>query len=243
MGSRVETFEEVGSMSVLTLNLRNIATVKILNIPDVPEKCIKTSTNEDSKTTTPDSCLVVFNQDNTTKAYNKTFKKATKHSQRRKKKLEIETEFKTLQSLIPKIANKPSINELEIIDACVNYIEALQEQLNIRSPDDSNLDNAQNKKPMSTSIQSIMSAIAGEQAENKTCLYSIKNTETDEYGVSESSDDDFSEEEVDDDKNNNNESPRKEHCSSEERRGDDSNLTVDCSMEDELSPTKMTNFL
>ena len=135
------------------------------------------------------------------------------------------------------------IFQLEIIDACVNYIEALQEQLNIRSPDDSNLDNAQNKKPMSTSIQSIMSAIASEQAENSTCLYSLKNTETDEYGASESSDDDFSEEEVDDDKNNNNESPRKEHCPSEESRDDDSNLTVSCSMEDELSPTKMTKFL
>ena len=135
------------------------------------------------------------------------------------------------------------IFQLEIIDACVNYIEALQEQLNIRSPDDSNLDNAQNKKPMSTSIQSIMSAIASEQAENKTCLYSIKNTETDEYGASESSDDDFSDEEVDDDKNNNNESPRKEHCPSEASRDDDTNLTVDCSIEDELSPSKMTNFL
>ena len=89
-------------------------TVQILNIPDVPEKCIKTSTNEDSKTTTTDSCLVAFNQENTTNAYNKTFKKATKHSRRRKKKLEIETEFKTLQSLIPKIANKPSINEVGV---------------------------------------------------------------------------------------------------------------------------------
>ena len=88
-----------------------------------------------------------------------------------------------------------------------------------------------------------MSAIVSEQAENKTCLYSIKNTETDEYGASESSDDDFSEDEVDDDKNNNNETPRKEHCQSEERRDNDSNLTVDCSMEGELSPTKMTNFL
>ena len=89
-------------------------TVQILNIPDVPEKCIKTSTNEDSKTTTTDSCLVAFNQENTTNAYNKAFKKATKHSRRRKKKLEIETEFKTLQSLIPKIANKPSINEVGV---------------------------------------------------------------------------------------------------------------------------------
>ena len=133
--------------------------------------------------------------------------------------------------------------QLEIIDACVNYIEALQEQLNIRSPDDSNLDNAQNENPMSTSIQSIMSAIASEQAENSTCLYSINNTETDEYGASESSDDDFSDEEVDDDKNNNNESPRKEHCPSEESRDDDTNLTLGCSIEDELSTNKMTNFL
>ena len=92
----------------------NIDTVQILNIPDVPEKCIKTSTNKDSKTTTTDSCLVAVNQENTSDAYNKTFKKATKHSRRRKKKLEIETEFKTLQSLIPKIANKPSINEVGV---------------------------------------------------------------------------------------------------------------------------------
>merc|ERR1712141_720157 len=196
MGSRVETFEEVGSMSVLTLNLRNIATVKILNIPDVPEKCIKTSTNEDSKTTTPDSCLVVFNQDNTTKAYNKTFKKATKHSRRRKKKLEIETEFKTLQSLIPKIANKPSINELEIIDACVNYIEALQEQLNIRNPEENNPttdDNENDENAMSTSIRSLMSAIAEDQVEDR--LSSVQDDEMDDYLNSASSEEDYTEDE------------------------------------------------
>ena len=39
----------------------NIDTVKILNIPDVPEKCIKTSTNEDSKTTTPEQNAPRFN--------------------------------------------------------------------------------------------------------------------------------------------------------------------------------------
>ena len=53
--------------------------------------------------------------------------------------------------------------QLEIIDACVNYIEALQEQLNIRNPDDhaSTNDNTMNdENTMSTSIRSLMSAIA-----------------------------------------------------------------------------------
>eukprot|EP00093_Oithona_nana_P014396 14396.XXX_293519_293186_1 [CDS] Oithona nana genome sequencing. len=42
---------------------------------------------------------------------------------------QIESEFQILKSLIPDIANRQQINELEIIDACVTYIEALQTQL------------------------------------------------------------------------------------------------------------------
>jgi len=59
--------------------------------------------------------------------------KSQRSEAKRARKMEIETEFRILKSLIPNIANKQQINELEIIDACVNYIEALQDQLNIRS--------------------------------------------------------------------------------------------------------------
>merc|ERR1712018_403005 len=44
---------------------------------------------------------------------------------------QIESEFQILKSLIPDIANRQQINELQIIDACVTYIEALQTQLNV----------------------------------------------------------------------------------------------------------------
>merc|ERR1739844_729170 len=47
---------------------------------------------------------------------------------------QIESEFQILKSLIPNIANKQQINELEIIDACVSYIEALQSQLELVKP-------------------------------------------------------------------------------------------------------------
>jgi len=46
----------------------------------------------------------------------------------------IESEFKTLKSLIPRIAGKAEIGELEIIDACVSYIESLQDQLRAHDP-------------------------------------------------------------------------------------------------------------
>merc|ERR1712043_7447 len=41
----------------------------------------------------------------------------------------VETEFKILQSLIPGISDQNEVSELEIIDACVQYIETLQNQL------------------------------------------------------------------------------------------------------------------
>ena len=67
---------------------------------------------------------------------------------------QIESEFQILKSLIPDIANRQQINEvslhkcnwwasnwfcvlqLEIIDACVTYIEALQTQLNVVPDED-----------------------------------------------------------------------------------------------------------
>merc|ERR1719433_1515747 len=49
---------------------------------------------------------------------------------------QIESEFQILKSLIPDIANRQQINELEIIDACVNYIATLQTQLNVVSTED-----------------------------------------------------------------------------------------------------------
>merc|ERR1712045_305264 len=44
---------------------------------------------------------------------------------------QIQAEFQMLQSLIPDIANEADISELEIIDACVDYIERLQNQLSL----------------------------------------------------------------------------------------------------------------
>merc|ERR1712045_504911 len=116
------------------------------------------------------------------------------------------TEFKILQSLIPKIADKQAINELEIIDACVNYIEALQEQLNIRNPDDHTSttdDNENDENAMSTSIRSLMSAIAEDQVEDR--LSSVQDDEMDDYLNSASSEEDFTEDDAEEDSNNNNE--------------------------------------
>jgi len=149
--------------------------------------------------------LVHENNENDTKVTNKTRNVVPKHSKRRKKKLEIETEFKILQSLIPKIADKQSINELEIIDACVNYIEALQEQLNIRNPDDhtSTADDPENdENTMSTSIRSLMSAIAEDQIEDR--LHSVQDDEMDDYLNSASSESDYTDDEAEEDSNNNN---------------------------------------
>merc|ERR1712226_1226416 len=70
---------------------------------------------------------------------------------------QIESEFQILKSLIPNIANKQQINELEIIDACVNYIEALQDQLNIRS-------NSSSTHCSSRPQQSVMSAMSAAAA-------------------------------------------------------------------------------
>merc|ERR1712018_1061881 len=60
---------------------------------------------------------------------------------------QIESEFQILKSLIPEIANRQQINELEIIDACVSYIEALQTQLNVvhHKDDDDQDDDEENE--------------------------------------------------------------------------------------------------
>jgi len=174
------------------------------NEDHVSEKRLKTL--KDSKSTKNTQDLVPFNNENDTKIMRKSRKLAPKHARRRKRRLEIETEFKILQSLIPKVANKQPINELEIIDACVNYIEALQEQLNIRNPEGHNnstddTENDENK--MSTSIRSLMSAIAEDQVEDR--LHSVQDDEMDDYLNSASSEEDYTEDEVEEDSNNNNE--------------------------------------
>merc|ERR1712062_221440 len=48
-----------------------------------------------------------------------------------RQQMNIQTEFQILQSLIPGIANQDDISELEILDACVEYIESLQDQLDL----------------------------------------------------------------------------------------------------------------
>ena len=96
--------------------------------------------------------------------------------------------------------------QLEIIDACVNYIEALQEQLNIRNPDDhtSTRDDTENEEnTMSTSIRSLMSAIAEDQIEDR--LHSVQDDEMDDYLNSASSESDYTDDEAEEDSNNNNE--------------------------------------
>merc|ERR1719367_1694634 len=96
--------------------------------------------------------------------------------------------------------------QLEIIDACVNYIEALQEQLNIRNPEEHNnsTDDIENdENTMSTSIRSLMSAFAEDQVEDR--LHSVQDDEMDDYLNSASSEEDYTEDEVEEDSNNNNE--------------------------------------
>jgi len=185
-----------------------------------------------SDSETPNQALLVHgDQENTKNVYNKR-KVAPKHSRRKKKRLEIETEFKILQSLIPQIANKQTINELEIIDACVNYIEALQEQLNIRNPEDKN-GISQSDNAMSTSIRSIMSVINDEKVEAINPFHSVQDDEMDEYLKSESSEEDYTEDEIDGDNNNNKETTTKEHNTTENNertsnsRVDDRNIRED----------------
>merc|ERR1712194_896311 len=48
-----------------------------------------------------------------------------------RQQLQIQTEFQILQSLIPGLANQADISELEILDRCVEYIESLQDQLDL----------------------------------------------------------------------------------------------------------------
>ena len=81
------------------------------NEDQLSEKRLKTLITESSNLNDT-SDLVHENNENDTKVTNKTRNVVPKHSRRRKKKLEIETEFKILQSLIPKIADKQSINEV-----------------------------------------------------------------------------------------------------------------------------------
>jgi len=175
------------------------------NEDQLSEKRMKTLIT-DSKSTKNTQDLVHFNNENDAKIMRKSRKLVPKHARRRKRRLEIETEFKILQSLIPKVANKQPINELEIIDACVNYIEALQEQLNIRNPEEHNNsteDTENDENTMSTSIRSLMNAIAEDQVEDR--LHSVQDDEMDDYLNSASSEEDYTEDEVEEDSNNNNE--------------------------------------
>jgi len=90
--------------------------------------------------------------------------KSQRSEAKRARKMEIETEFRILKSLIPNIANKQQINELEIIDACVNYIEALQDQLNIRSSSSTHC----SSRPQQ-SVMSAMSAAAAAASSAAGC--------------------------------------------------------------------------
>lgn len=181
-------------------------------------KVIKTKSSEecinilmpDSTKTANQASLVQEHQENTKIVEGKKSKVVSNYSRKKMKRLEIETEFKILQSLIPKIANKQPINELEIIDACVNYIEALQEQLNIRNPQDHTCNTAHNDDTTmsTTTIRSIMSAITDEKTED--CFYQIQDDDVDDYFNSESSGEDCNDDESEEDKNNNKETADKE---------------------------------
>ena len=121
--------------------------------------------------------------------------------------------------------------QLEIIDACVNYIEALQEQLNIRNPEEHNTttdDTENDENTMSTSIRSLMSAIAEDQVEDR--LPSVQDDEMDDYLNSASSEEDFTDDEADEDSNNNNETTSTKdmiHAEGKEKRSPDSSKDSD----------------
>lgn len=193
----------------------DVESLGYINSDHVNNTSSETSTkNLKSGTKMPlaESLLVQNGQENENLVEDTSNANVAKHSKKKKKRLEIETEFKILKSLIPKVANKQTFNELEIIDACVNYIEALQEQLNIRIPQENDGVPLQgDDDSMSTSIRSIMSAIADEQVEGINRLHAVKDDEMDDYLDNESSeDDDFSDDEIDEDNNNNKEATVKE---------------------------------
>ena len=84
------------------------------------ELCSTISDSEASR----QSSLVHQDQENTKTVRNKR-KIVDKHTSRKnKKRLEIETEFKILQSLIPKIADKQTINEVrfKFLSPSVNVV-------------------------------------------------------------------------------------------------------------------------
>ena len=128
--------------------------------------------------------------------------------------------------------------QLEIIDACVNYIEALQEQLNIRNPEEHNTttdDTENDENTMSTSIRSLMSAIAGDQVEDR--LPSVQDDEMDDYLNSASSEEDFTDDEADEDSNNNNNETTSNkdmiHAECKEKRSPDSSKDIDVASYDQ----------
>ena len=104
--------------------------------------------------------------------------------------------------------------QLEIIDACVNYIEALQEQLNIRNTQDPQCNLIYNRDSMST-ITSLMNAITDQNVESDGRNVHVDEGDKD-YLTSESSDDDQYEDELGQDNNNNKETvdAKKNHESS-----------------------------
>jgi len=193
------------------------------------EECIKILT-PDTKTTNQASLVHHEHQENTKTVEAKKSKVMSNYSRKKTKRLEIETEFKILQSLIPKIANKQQINELEIIDACVNYIEALQEQLNIRNPQDTNC-TTDDTTMSTTSIRSIMSAITDEKAEGGSCFYQIQDDDVDDYLNSESSEEDCSDDEFKEDKNNNKATEDKETNLTDTSRTNNTEHVVDSNMQ------------
>ena len=77
-------------------------------------------------------------------------------SQSENESVVISAEFQILQSLIPDIANKSDITELEIIDACVDYIESLQDQLDLHwQKRDSSSSSSAHQDPKSLFMQRI----------------------------------------------------------------------------------------
>ena len=59
-----------------------------------------------------ESLLVQNGQENENLVEDTSNANVAKHSKKKKKRLEIETEFKILKSLIPKVANKQTFNEV-----------------------------------------------------------------------------------------------------------------------------------
>ena len=137
--------------------------------------------------------------------------------------------------------------QLEIIDACVNYIEALQDQLNIRNPHEQPHDsrNDVDQFPMPYSSTFLQMSNSNDVESNKTNTEQADEDE-DAYPSYETSDEESTGDcENEEDKNNNNAALAEKEGSFEHRRNDIDDTTdgemMNYTKEDNKSTTDDTN--